>query len=268
MDTNTTTDPAATLAAIIREVDGRHDLSADALACAILAHPASQWGPVLPVPTDVELEADFRAWFKTRYDSNYFGGISLCDAIAWGKRLLQQSPQPAAPWPRLPEKPPNAEDWGSLWEQGYRDGWNAARAQVELQREQAGVASTPAPTINYRHILSPEPGFELLSYDGDPEKLPRDAQRLGGKWWGPRFGSDSLAATLGAALERMVAATSCVVEQPMKDSNKTSPELHLSGDLIDHLIKKGTRDALTSKAEELALALLKVLQIANGKEIQ
>ena len=59
-----------------------------------------------------------------------------------------------------------------------------------------------------------------------------------------------------------------VVEQPMKDPSETSPELHLSGDLIDDLIKKGTRDALMSKAEELVLALLKVLQIANGKETQ
>lgn len=47
-----------------------------------------------------------------------------------------------------------------------------------------------------------------------------------------------------------------------------SRELYLSGNLIDELIKKGTRDILISKAEELALALLKVLQIANGKEIK
>jgi hypothetical protein len=222
MDTNTTTDPAATLAAIIREVDGRHDLSADALACAILAHPASQWGP-------------------------------------------------AAPWPELPENPPVIGPGSrsrnpcldSAWLAGRLEGWHAARAELQRLREQAGVAPTPAPAIDYGHILSPEPGFELLPYDGDPEKLPRDAQQLGGKWWGPRFGSDSLAATLGAILERMVAATPCVVGQPMKDPNKTSRELYLSGDLIDELIKKGTRNALMSNAEELALALLKVLQAAK-----
>ena len=45
-----TKEPAATLAAIIREADGRHDLSADALACAILAHPDSQWGQAGVMP--------------------------------------------------------------------------------------------------------------------------------------------------------------------------------------------------------------------------
>ena len=172
--TQATNDPAATLAAIIREVDGSHDLSADALACAILAHPDSQWGPVLPVPT-----------------------------------------------------------------------------------------------IDYGHLLSPEPGFELLPDDGDPERLPRDAQQVGNQWWGPRLGSDSLAATLGAILERMVDATHPAAPwpEPMKDSSETDGcDLYLSGDLVDDLIKKATRDALMSKAKELALALLKVLQIANGRE--
>ena len=146
--TQATTDPAATLAAIIREADGRHDLSADALACAILAHPASQWGPVLPVPTDVELRADFYAWYQDTYGEPPLGIPLGSDVIKLARHLLQRwSPQPAAPWPRLSEKPPNAEDWGSLWEQGYRDGWNAARAQVELQREQAGVSPTPVPAL-------------------------------------------------------------------------------------------------------------------------
>ena len=41
------------LAAIIREVMPSHYLCAAALAEAILSHPASQWGPALPVPTDI-----------------------------------------------------------------------------------------------------------------------------------------------------------------------------------------------------------------------
>jgi len=54
MDTNTITDPAATLAAIIREVNrevnGSYFIGAAALAEAILAHPAGQWGPAAPWP--------------------------------------------------------------------------------------------------------------------------------------------------------------------------------------------------------------------------
>ena len=136
MDTNTTNDPAATLAAIIREVDGRHDLSADALACAILAHPDSQW-------------ANFRDWFKTRYDSNYLGGISLCDVIHWVKHLPQQSPQPATPWPQLPPQPPGSPSRGEnpYWTDGFATGWHADRAELQRLREQAGVAPTPAPTF-------------------------------------------------------------------------------------------------------------------------
>jgi hypothetical protein len=139
------------LAAIIREVNGGQRLGAAALAKAILAHPASQWGPALPMPTDAELQADFRAWFKTRYDSDYFGGISLFDAIAWGKHLLQQSPQPAAPWPELPDSPPPGESGfrfgpsDTAWFAGRLQGWQLARAELERQREQAGAAPTPAP---------------------------------------------------------------------------------------------------------------------------
>ena len=146
MDTN---EPAATLAAIIREVDHRQCLSADALACAILAHPDSQWGPALPVPTDVELEAYFRAWFKTRYDSDYLGGISLCDVIHWGKHLLQQSPQPAALWPELPLQPPGSPSRGEnpYWTDGFATGWHVARAELQRQREQAGAAPAPVPAL-------------------------------------------------------------------------------------------------------------------------
>jgi hypothetical protein len=103
------TEHVLALAAIIREVNGgQHLWHVEwhvALAEAILAHPDSQWGPALPVPTDAEIEADFRAWFKTRYGTDYFGG-TLCDVVGWGKHLLQHSPQPAAPWPQLSREVP------------------------------------------------------------------------------------------------------------------------------------------------------------------
>ena len=89
------------LAAIIREVDSHPGLGPAALAVAILAHPASQWGPTLPVPNKAELEADFQAWFEAKYECEYFGGVALCDAIAWAEQLLQQKLQPAAAWPQI-----------------------------------------------------------------------------------------------------------------------------------------------------------------------
>lgn len=145
------TEHVLALAAIIREVNGSQRLGAAALAEAILAHPASQWGPALPAPTDAELQADFRAWFKDRY--SYFGGINLRDVIAWGKHLLQQSPQPAAPWPELPDSPPLGESGSGFrfgpcdtaWFAGRLQGWRLARAELERQREQAGAAPTLAP---------------------------------------------------------------------------------------------------------------------------
>jgi hypothetical protein len=145
------TEHVLALAEIIREVNGSQRLGAAALAEAILAHPASQWGPALPAPTDAELQADFRAWFKDRY--SYFGGINLRDVIAWGKHLLQQSPQPAAPWPELPDSPPLNEPGSGFrfgpsdtaWFAGRLQGWQLARAELERQREQAEVAPTPAP---------------------------------------------------------------------------------------------------------------------------
>ena len=54
----------------------------------------------------------------------------------------------------------------------------------------------PADTSGYGQILSPEPGYEQIPDDGDPEKLPRDAQRVDGEWWAPRYGCDSLAKVL------------------------------------------------------------------------
>ena len=86
------------LAAIIREMDGAHSLGAAALAEAILSHPASQWGPTLPVPSKAELEADFRAWFEAERERE---SLVVCDVIAWAEHLLQRRPQPAAAWPQI-----------------------------------------------------------------------------------------------------------------------------------------------------------------------
>ena len=137
------------LAAIIRQVDDIIDLHADALACAILTHPDSQWGPALPVPTDAEIEADFRAWFEAKHECEYFGGISLCDAIAWGKHLLQHSPQPAAPWPQLPrEVPPEVLNLATFsacnQEDAAKLAWQCFRAEIDRQRIGQGL-SVPEP---------------------------------------------------------------------------------------------------------------------------
>jgi hypothetical protein len=105
------------------------------------------------VQTDAELEADFRAWFKAENYCEYFGSIALCDAIAWGRHLLQQSPQPVAPWPELPDSPPLGESGfrfgpcDTAWFAGRLQGWQAARAELERQREQAAAVSTPAPAL-------------------------------------------------------------------------------------------------------------------------
>lgn len=211
-NTTTTTDPALILAGIIRQVDGKRELGADALAQAILAHSGSRWGPAAtaatpeagyelipdngdpeklprdaqvvegkwwrprfgcnslatvlesvqppkaaPWPelselTDAKLEADFRAWFKAKYDSQYFGGIALCDAIEWGKHLLQQSAQPTTPWPELPENPPLPEGiCHNTWLLGFDQGWQAARAELQRQREQAGAV---VETLNWRNLCA------------------------------------------------------------------------------------------------------------------
>ena len=83
------------LAAIIREVMPFNRPGAAALAEAILSHPASQWGPALPVPSKAELEADFRAWLKANRDSE------SCDVVTWTEHLLQQGPRLAAQWPQI-----------------------------------------------------------------------------------------------------------------------------------------------------------------------
>jgi hypothetical protein len=148
------THSAATLAEIIRDVDGAHNLSADALACAILAHPASQWGPALPMPTDADLRADFAAWYENTYGEPPLGIPSSSDVIKLARHLLQRwSPQPAAPWPELPDSPPLGEPGSGFrfgpsdtaWFAGRLHGWQLARAELERQREQAGAVPTPAP---------------------------------------------------------------------------------------------------------------------------
>jgi hypothetical protein len=93
---------AATLAAIIREVDSTHDFGSVALANAILAHPASQWRPALPVPTDAELRADFVVWYKNTYGELPLGSPPSNDVIKLARYLLQRwSPQLTAPPPTL-----------------------------------------------------------------------------------------------------------------------------------------------------------------------
>lgn len=86
-------------------------------------------GTVLPPPADGKLEANFRAWFKARYECEYFGGINLCVAIAWGKHLLQQGnpvPAPVAVSERLPDLSPDACDFnedGLIWWFTSNLGW-------------------------------------------------------------------------------------------------------------------------------------------------
>jgi hypothetical protein len=89
------------LAAIIREVMPFSESISAGLAKAILSHPASQWRPTLPVSNKAELEANFRAWFEAKHECEYFGGVALCDVIAWAEHLLQQRPQLAAAWPQI-----------------------------------------------------------------------------------------------------------------------------------------------------------------------
>jgi hypothetical protein len=89
------------LAAVIREVMPFNRPGAAALAEAILSHPASQWGPTLPAPNKVDLEADFRAWFEAKSVVTNVNTVALCDAIAWAEHLLQQRRQPAAAWPQI-----------------------------------------------------------------------------------------------------------------------------------------------------------------------
>lgn len=110
--------------------------------------PTAPW-PELPLPTDVELEADFRAWFEAKHECEYFGGISLSDAIAWGKHLLQHSPQPAAPWPQLPREAPaevlNLATFNACSrEDAAKLAWQCCRAEIDRQRIGQGL-SVPEP---------------------------------------------------------------------------------------------------------------------------
>lgn len=56
-------------------------------------------------------------------------------------------PAQSAPWPELPEEPPATTERGSVRQMGYREGWQAARAELQRLREQAGAAPTPAPAL-------------------------------------------------------------------------------------------------------------------------
>jgi hypothetical protein len=74
-------------------------------ARAVLARwgqPAATPIPVaerLPGPEtgDVDLEANFRAWYQDAHGSAYFGAMPLCVAIGWAQHLLQQLSAPAQP---------------------------------------------------------------------------------------------------------------------------------------------------------------------------
>jgi hypothetical protein len=72
------------------------------------ANAIARWGshptpiPVaerLPGPEtgDVDLEANFRAWYQDAHGSAYFGAMPLCVAIGWAQHLLQQLSAPAQP---------------------------------------------------------------------------------------------------------------------------------------------------------------------------
>jgi hypothetical protein len=121
------------LAAIIREVDGAHSLGAAALAEAILAHPASQWGQVAPAsaqpaalaqptvdPSPValgrsglapeEIEASFRDWWKDRYGSTYFGAVPLSAVIEWNQLALPRSYRPTFQPIPVSERLPGPDD--------------------------------------------------------------------------------------------------------------------------------------------------------------
>jgi hypothetical protein len=173
------------LAAIIREVDGAHSLGAAALAKEILAHPSSQWGPVLPVPTDAELKTDFVAWYENAYGKPPLGIPPSSDVIKLARHFMQRwSPQPAALWPELPDSPPLGESGSgfrpgpndSAWFAGQLQGWRLARAELERQREQAAAVSTPAPAL-------PEISdslVRLLIYDVLDEEKNRHRGRVHG----------------------------------------------------------------------------------------
>jgi hypothetical protein len=46
-------------------------------------------------PEEMDLEANFRAWYEDVHGSPYFGAMPLCVAIKWAQHLLQQAVPPA-----------------------------------------------------------------------------------------------------------------------------------------------------------------------------
>lgn len=60
------------------------DLVMSAAASLLRNRPAANHRSIL------DLEADFRAWYKNKYGEPYFGAIPIIVAIEWGQHLLQQ----------------------------------------------------------------------------------------------------------------------------------------------------------------------------------
>jgi len=61
-----------------------------AYARAVLARFA-----LAEAPEEMDLEANFRAWYGDVHGSPYFGAMPLCVAIKWAQHLLQQAAPPA-----------------------------------------------------------------------------------------------------------------------------------------------------------------------------
>ena len=57
----------------------------------------------------LDLEADFRAWYKNKYGEPYFGAIPITVAMTWGRHLLQQHTPPGEK-PEFPQSRKIRED--------------------------------------------------------------------------------------------------------------------------------------------------------------
>lgn len=152
--------PELVLAGIIRQVDGKRELGAAALAEAILAHPGSRWGPVATA-----------------------AAAENSGAAAW----------PGA-WPGISDSLMRSLILAGIIRQvdGKHDLSPDTLAEAILKHPGSCWGSTAA-------AATPEAGYERIPDDGDPEKLPCDAQQINGEWWAPRYGCDSLAKVLEQA---------------------------------------------------------------------